>query len=174
MAGNRVTERELDVKIRRTSRPSALVAPALRSGHRLTTHVGLAAATTDATLTKAAALPGGRLEGKAYVPTRDNTTYAVEIVAVATQTGGGAGAVGDSHMWVLKGLVKQLAGAGTLAIVDGPFTVVAEHNDVAAAPWAVAANVNTTDGGVEVDVTGEASKEISWEVEVKLSPVASA
>jgi hypothetical protein len=104
----------------------------------------------------------------------DNSTYQVEMMLVAQQAGGSAGAVGDCAAWKFSLLVKRGANAAATVFVGGmvfPSTLTSTavsgvhspfRSDSAAALWRATATADTTIGGIAVAVTGEANKTIRW------------
>jgi lysophospholipase L1-like esterase len=133
------------------------------------------AATTDATvtrLTQDAAAAGAA--NTANLP--DSSVYHARFSVVARQTAGAAGTVGDTAMWEGIILLKRGVGVATTTFVNGKrdssvtaaAAIVAGTafapalNDAGAAAWRVTVNVDTTNGGLSLAVTGEASKTIRW------------
>ena len=86
-------------------------------------------------------------------------------MVVATRTGGG-----DTKQWFIEGLVKRGASAATTAFVGTP-TVTSTFADAGAAAWTVAVVADTTNGGVNVSVTGAAATNIRWVARVTTSEV---
>jgi hypothetical protein len=72
-----------------------------------------------------------------------------------------ANASGDCAGWVVSGMAKRGATASTVALVGTP-TVTALGADTGAASWAVAVGVDTTNGAIQIKVTGAASTNIKW------------
>jgi hypothetical protein len=90
----------------------------------------------------------------------NNGTYMVQVIAVARQTGGGAGTVGDSKCWRADICLKRGANAGATSIVYSSTPLAS--GDAATAGWVMAFTADTTNGGLSVTGTGEAGKNISW------------
>ena len=81
-------------------------------------------------------------------------------MAVARQTGGTAGAAGDSRFFRAEALVKRGANAAATALAHG--AVNASTGDAATAAWALALAADAANGGLAVSAAGEASKTINW------------
>ncbi len=98
----------------------------------------------------------------------NNGTYFVKLLALARQVGGTAGSAGDSASWELAALVRRGASAATTTLVAGGGAAVAPGlNDTAAAAWRLAIAADTTNGGIAISGTGEASKTINWVIQVQ-------
>jgi len=85
----------------------------------------------------------------------NNSAYYFKGSIVAGVTGGG-----NSAMWSFEGGIKRGANAATTAIVQSVINVVAQ--DSGASAWVVAIAADTTNGGLKVTVTGQASTTIRW------------
>jgi len=93
--------------------------------------------------------------------------YSYWVGIIGVQTGGSAGTVGDSWGKSIYGVAKNIT--GTVVILGTPFGE-GPFYDPGAAGWA--ANVSGQAGGIlRVSVTGEANKNISWGVTIKLTRV---
>jgi hypothetical protein len=80
-------------------------------------------------------------------------------------TAGVTGA-GNSSMWSFEGGIKRGAGVGTTVLIGTPvLNVVAQ--DAGASTWVVALTADTTNGGLAVTVTGQASTTIRWVCKVE-------
>lgn len=86
----------------------------------------------------------------------NNSAYYFKIEVIAGVTG-----AGNTKAWELKGAIKRGANAGTTAIV-GTVTTTVIATDAGAATWTVTATADTTNGGIAVTVTGQASTTIRW------------
>lgn len=108
--------------------------------------------TTDATTTnlRCSWISGGQIS------LVNNSAYYFRIMVVATKTGGG-----DTKQWFIEGLVKRGASAATTAFVGTP-TVTSTFADAGAAAWTVAVVADTSNGGVNIAVTGAAATNIRW------------
>ena len=131
--------------------------------------------TTDATVTRLtadAAAPGG--SNTVNLP--GNGSYRVKLLVVARQVGGTAGTAGDTASWEASLLIRRGATAaatvlvGGLALGSGPaLAAIAAGtgfapglNDTGAAAWRLTLDADTTNGGLAVSGTGEASKTVNW------------
>lgn len=91
----------------------------------------------------------------------DNSTYLLQVMVVARQTGGTAGTAGDSAGWILWCLMKRGSGVATTTLVGtASKNVIAK--DTAASTWDVSVTADTTNGGVNATVTAEANKNVNW------------
>jgi hypothetical protein len=95
----------------------------------------------------------------------NNSAYYFRIMVVATITGGG-----NTKQWFIEGLVKRGASAATTAFVGTP-TVTSTFADAGAAAWTVAVVTDTTNGGVNITVTGAAATNIRWVARVTTAEV---
>jgi Pectate lyase superfamily protein len=93
----------------------------------------------------------------------NNGTYLVRLMAIARQTGGTAGTVGDSAAWEVAALVRRGANAASTVLVGGGGALVAPaFSDAGAAAWRLSVAADTTAGGLAVLGTGEAAKTVNW------------
>ena len=83
----------------------------------------------------------------------------------ATIIGGVTGA-GNTASWILQGAIKRGSGVGTTAIV-GTVNSILLAQDSGASTWAVSATADTTNGGLAITVTGQASTTIRWVCKVE-------
>ena len=86
----------------------------------------------------------------------NNSAYYFKIEVIAGKTG-----AGDTKAWELKGAIKRGANAASTAIV-GTVTSTVIAADAGAATWTVTATADTTNGGIKVEVTGQAATTIRW------------
>ena len=109
--------------------------------------------TTDATATvlcsDANAASGGN---QVILP--NNSAYFFTGEVVAGVTGGG-----NTKGWKIEGVIKRGANAASTALVGTPM-VVSSYADVGAATWTIALSADTTNGGLAVTFTGQASTTI--------------
>ena len=73
----------------------------------------------------------------------------------------GVTGAGNTKAWTLEGAIKRGAGVGTTAIV-GTVTTTIVAADAGASTWTVTATADTTNGGLAITVTGQASTTIRW------------
>jgi hypothetical protein len=85
----------------------------------------------------------------------NDSTYAFTILVVARRTD----ADNESAGYEFKGVVDRNANAASTALV-GTVTKTVLAEDTAA--WDVNVTADTTNGGLKVEVTGEAAKTIRW------------
>jgi len=109
--------------------------------------------TTDATATIL------RSDGSAAGTTNqvilpNNSAYYFKVSVIANVTGGG-----NTKAWTLEGAIKRGSGVGTAAIV-GTVTTTIVAADLGAATWTVTATADTTNGGLAITFTGQASTTI--------------
>jgi hypothetical protein len=90
----------------------------------------------------------------------NNSAYYFKGAVIAGVTG-----AGDTKGWSIEGVIKRGAGVGTTALVGTP-TVTSLYADAGAATWAVTATADTTNGGLKITVTGQASTTIRWVCEL--------
>jgi len=95
----------------------------------------------------------------------NNSAYYFRIMVVATITGGD-----NTKQWFIEGLVKRGASAATTAFVGTP-TVTSTFADAGAAAWTVAVVADTSNGGVNISVTGAAATNIRWVARVTTAEV---
>jgi len=86
----------------------------------------------------------------------DNSAYYFKVRVIAGVTG-----AGNTKAWTLEGAIKRGVGVGTTAIV-GTVTTTIVAQDAGASAWAVTATADTTNGGLKITVTGQASTTIRW------------
>ena len=115
----------------------------------------LARQTTDATATVLAS-NSSAASGTNQVILPNNSAYYFSGEVVAGVTGSG-----DTKGWSIEGVIKRGAGVSTAALVGTP-TVTSLYADTGAATWTVTALADTTNGGLKITVTGQASTTIRW------------
>ncbi len=86
----------------------------------------------------------------------DSSTVCFRGKVIARQN-----STGDVSAWEFSGVIKRGANAAATALV-GSVTPVLLSADAGAAAWAVSVSADTTNGALQVTVTGEASKTIRW------------
>ena len=100
-----------------------------------------------------------------YLALTNNEVYTIKYQLLGTQTGGTVGTTGDSFVQHGEGGAKRLNGAGTAALL-GAILVGPPFCDAAASGWTGALTADTANGGLKFTVTGEANKEITWELAI--------
>jgi len=116
--------------------------------------------TTDATATVLRS-NSSAASGTNQVILPNNSAYYFRGEIIAGVTG-----AGDTKGWYVEGVIKRGAGVGTTALVGTP-TVSSLYADVGAATWAVTATADTTNGGLAITVTGQASTTIRWVAQIR-------
>jgi hypothetical protein len=120
----------------------------------------LARQTTDATATVLTSNTSAA-SGTNQVILPNNSAYFFTGEVVSGVTGGG-----DTKGWTIEGVIKRGAGVGTTALVGTP-TVTSMYADVGAATWALAVTADTTNGGLAVTFTGQASTTIRTVAQIR-------
>jgi hypothetical protein len=108
--------------------------------------------TTDATAT-ALRSDTSAASGTNQVILPNNSAYFFTGEVVSGVTGGG-----DTKGWTIEGVIKRGANAAATTLVGS--TVVSTYADVGAATWTIALTADTTNGGLRVTFTGQASTTI--------------
>jgi len=116
--------------------------------------------TTDATATVITS-DGASASGTNQVILPNNSAYYFRGEIIAGVTG-----AGNTKGWYVEGVIKRGSGVGTTALVGTP-TVSSLYADVGAATWAVTATADTTNGGLAITVTGQASTTIRWVAQIR-------
>jgi hypothetical protein len=115
----------------------------------------LARQTTDATPTVLTS-DTSAASGTNQVILPNNSAYYFKVRVIAGVTG-----AGNTKAWTLEGAIKRGAGVGTTAIV-GTVTTTIVAADAGASTWTVTATADTTNGGLAITVTGQATTTIRW------------
>jgi hypothetical protein len=84
----------------------------------------------------------------------NNSAYAFKGTVIANVTGGG-----NTKAWEIDGAIKRGANAASTALVGTP-TVTSNYADAGASTWAITATADTTNGGLKITFTGQASTTI--------------
>jgi hypothetical protein len=124
----------------------------------------LARQTTDATPT-ALASNGSAAGTTNQVILPNNSAYLFKATVISNVTGGG-----NTSAWKLEGAIKRGANAASTAIV-GTVTTTLLAQDAGAATWAIAATADTTNGGLRITFTGQASTTIRTVCKVETTEV---
>lgn len=90
----------------------------------------------------------------------NNSCYMVKGTVIAREN-----ATGDSSAWEFTAFIKRGANAAATAMVAAA-TIGTPIQDVGAAAWVLTIDADTTQGGLRVRVTGEASHTIRWGLDV--------
>jgi hypothetical protein len=115
--------------------------------------------TTDATATVLTG-DGGAASTTNQVILPNNSAYYFKGTVVAGVTG-----AGNTKGWTIEGVIKRGAGVGTTTLVG--VTVMSSYADVGAATWTIGVTADTTNGGLAVTATGQASTTIRWVCKVE-------
>ena len=84
----------------------------------------------------------------------NNSAYFFRGEVVSGVTGGG-----NTKGWFIEGVIKRGANAASTALVGTP-TVTSSYADAGASTWTIAVTADTTNGGLAVTFTGQASTTI--------------
>ena len=112
----------------------------------------LARQTTDATAS-VLTCDGSAASTTNQVILPNNSAYYFRGTVVAGVTGGG-----NTKGWTIEGVIKRGANAASTTVVG--VTVMSPFADVGAATWTIAAAADTTNGGLAITFTGQASTTI--------------
>jgi hypothetical protein len=106
----------------------------------------------------------------------NNSLYSFRIRVSCIQTGGTAGAAGDCKAWDVVGAIKRGANAASTVLLGTPtITVVGADANLGATNGTgavIAIAANTTLGGLVINVTGQANKNLRWVATVETTEVA--
>jgi hypothetical protein len=109
--------------------------------------------TTDATATVLASdANAAGTTNQVILP--NNSAYYFKGSVIANVTGGG-----NTKAWAIEGAIKRGANAASTALVGTP-TVTSAYADAGASTWAITATADTTNGGLKITFTGQASTTI--------------
>ena len=113
----------------------------------------LATQTTDATATVLRSTTSAAgTTNQVILP--NNSAYFFRGEVVSGVTGGG-----NTKGWTIEGVIKRGANAASTALVGTP-TVTSSFADAGASTWTIAVTADTTNGGLRVTFTGQASTTI--------------
>ena len=93
----------------------------------------------------------------------NNSAYAFHGTIVAREQ---ASAGTDCAAWKIEGLIRREGSAGTTVLVSSATTVLDNTPS-----WVMALSADTTNGGLEIEVTGAAATNIRWVATVHTSEV---
>jgi hypothetical protein len=120
----------------------------------------LARQTTDATPTVLRSdLAAASTTNQVILP--NNSAYYFRGEVVAGVTGGG-----NTKGWTIEGVIKRGANAASTALVGTP-TVTSSYADAGASTWTIAVTADTTNGGLAVTFTGQASTTIRCVAQIR-------
>jgi hypothetical protein len=116
--------------------------------------------TTDATATVLTSNTGAASTNN-HIILPNNSAYFFTGEVVAGVTGGG-----DTKGWKIEGVIKRGANAASTALVGTP-TVTSTYADAGASTWVIAETADTTNGGLAVTFTGQASTTIRTVAQIR-------
>jgi len=120
--------------------------------------------TTDATATRLTSdTSAAATTNQVILP--NNSAYYVKGSIIANVTGGG-----NTKSWDFIATIKRGANAAATSIV-GAVTLNVQAADAGASTWVVAITADTTNGGLAVTVTGQASTTIRWVCKIETTEV---
>ena len=90
-----------------------------------------------------------------------NSAYYFRGEVIAGVTG-----AGNTAAWTIEGAIKRGSGVGTTAIV-GTVIINRTTYDSGASGWSIAVTADTTNGGLAITVTGQASTTIRWVAQIR-------
>ena len=117
--------------------------------------------TTDATPSVLTCDNSTTASGTNQVILPNNSAYYFRGEVVAGVTGGG-----NTKGWYIEGVIKRGSGVGTAALVGTP-TVTSLYADVGASTWTIGVTADTTNGGLAVTFTGQASTTIRCVAQIR-------
>jgi len=147
--GNSTTNRSIQGMQSMSAAYSPLGSPV---GASQTSILILAKQTTDATATVLTS-SSGAASGTNQVILPNNSAYYFRGEVVSGKTG-----AGDTKGWSIEGVIKRGADAASTTLVGS--TVTSLYADAGAATWTIGLTADTTNGGLKVTFTGQASTTI--------------
>lgn len=120
----------------------------------------LAVQTTDATATALRSNASAAGTGNQVI-LPNNSAYYFRGEIISGVTGGG-----NTKGWYIEGVIKRGANAASTALVGTP-TVTSNYADAGASTWAIAVTADTTNGGLAVTFTGQASTTIRTVAQIR-------
>jgi len=119
----------------------------------------LAVQTTDATPTALCSnTSAAGTTNQVILP--NNSAYFFRGEVISGVTGGG-----NTKGWTIEGVIKRGANAASTTLVG--VTVMSTHGDAGAATWTIAVTADTTNGGLRVTFTGQASTTIRTVAQIR-------
>jgi len=144
--------------------PASITPIANTSGVSQAALLVLARETTDATPTALCSnTSAAGTTNQVILP--NNSAYLFKATVISNVTGGG-----NTSAWKLEGAIKRGANAASTTIV-GLVTTTLLAQDAGAATWAIAATADTTNGGLRITFTGQASTTIRTVCKVETTEV---
>ena len=134
--------------------------PLTQAGSNQTALLQMSRETTDATATVLTSnTSAAGTTNQVILP--NNSAYYFRGEIIAGVTGGG-----NTKGWFVEGVIKRGANAASTTMV-GTATVTSNYANLGAATWAVTATADTTNGGLAITVTGQASTTIRWVAQIR-------
>ena len=124
----------------------------------MTLHLGAQTTTATATVLTSNTSAAGTTN-QVILP--NNSAYSFRATIIAGVTGGG-----NTASWVLQGAIKRGASASATSIVSAVTSILLAQ-DSGASTWTVSATADTSNGGLAITVTGQASTTIRWVCKVE-------
>jgi len=120
--------------------------------------------TTGATATVLTSNTGAAgTDNQVILPNNSAYFFRGEVIAGKT-------AAGDAKGWTIEGVIKRGANAASTTLVGS--TVTSLYADAGAATWSIAVTADTTNGGLKVEVTGQAATTIRWVAQIRTTETA--
>ena len=91
----------------------------------------------------------------------NNSAYYFRGEIISGVTGGG-----NTKGWYIEGVIKRGANAASTALVGTP-TVTSNYADAGASTWTIAVTASTTNGGLVITFTGQASTTIRTVAQIR-------
>jgi hypothetical protein len=149
----------------RTVFPASANPITLAAGVAQTSILVVGKQTTDATATVLVSNQSVAGSGNQLV-LPNNSAYFVRGSVIANVTAGG-----DTKGWTFEAVIKRGANAGSTALVSAVVPMVTAA-DAGAAAWTIAVSADTTNGCLQVQVTGAAATTIRWVCKLESTEVA--
>ena len=136
------------------------------SGYGQKAHLIVSAQTTNATQTNLTVNGAVGVSTTNQVTLANNAAYAFKGTCVAGVTG-----AGNTKAWEFRGAIKRGANAASTTLVGSVIKDVLAY-DAGAAAWDVDFTADTTNGALQVKVTGQASTTIRWVCKIETTEMA--
>tara|TARA_R110000868_G_scaffold114309_8_gene306352 strand:+ start:17315 stop:20569 length:3255 start_codon:yes stop_codon:yes gene_type:complete len=83
----------------------------------------------------------------------------------------GVTAAGNTRVWTIEGALKRGANAAATSLVTGSTTINVVAGDSGSSTWTVTVSADTTNGGLNVTVAGQAATTIRWNCKIETTEV---
>lgn len=87
----------------------------------------------------------------------EDAAYAFQGTIVVRQNQSGTNAGTDSAAWKVEGLIRRESTASTTVLVSSTVTAISNTPS-----WGLALSADTTNGGLKIEATGQASRNLRW------------